>query len=461
VRDAANFWRMAVGGSLSLRRRPGTDVDVRFGKPVNFTGIDIKGRAEFSGTHFEADADFTGIHVGGNAYFGYRFRDKAVAARRGGADAGGRPPADGNPDGRRKQVEPATFLGPAQFNGANFDNQVSFEGVVFEKEADFTGVSSVGSVTFKDAKFGADAIFREARFSSLWFDRKGPAPKGLLLSVPERLWALRSRKSNRAYKWRREHLRARQFWGAVDLRGCVYDRMDVKLRSLLEQVKGSAADDPQMYDRQPYTQMSRTLRAVGDDRRAEFVYVRQRIRELLVTWNRLVRDLKSLLLWRALRDLANLLLDLLLWAVAQFGVQPERLLFISVAVIAIGARVFSFAGAVQYREPDAEAPPTATIQTMPGGEPWRLTVNVDARRPDLNWRQSLRLSFSQFLPVVDIPSGGRWKPAQRGSFWFLSRDIRVPYDLYGSAHRLLGAVLVPLLLAAVAASLYRRFKTEM
>jgi hypothetical protein len=285
--------------------------------------------------------------------------------------------------------------------------------------------------------------------------------KGLLISVPERLWALRSRKSNRAYKWHRDHLRAGQFWGTVDLRGCVYDRMEVKLRNLLGHVNGSSADDPQMYDRQPYTQMSRTLRAVGDDRRAEFVYVRQRIREVLVTWHRLVRDLKSLLIWRALRDFANLLLDLLLWAVAQFGVQPERLLFISIAVIITGARVFSFDGAVQYREPDPEAPPTATIRTTPAGEPWRLTVERDTRRPDLNWRQSLRLSFSQFLPVVDIPSGSRWKPAQTGSFWFLRRDFRIPYDLYGSAHRLLGAVLVPLLLAAVAASLYRRFKTEM
>lgn len=449
--DEANFSRMVVGGSFSLRPRPGTSETLRFEKRAVFTGMDIKGRAEFSGTFFGADADFTGMHIGGNAHFGYRFRPEH------GNGAGG---------GAQQQIEPATFCGAAVFNGATFDNRVDFDGVLFERKADFTGVTGVGTVSFREAKFRADVVFREARFSSLWFDRKGLHRKGWIISVPVRLWALRSRKSNSAYKRLRAEAQAevRQFRRAVDLRGCVYDRIDVKLRSLLEQVKGSAANDPQQYDRQPYTQMSKALRAVGDDRRAEFVYVKQRIRELAVTWERLLRDLRSLRLWRAFRDLANLLLDLLLWAIAQFGVQPERLLVISFVVIAIGARVFSFGGAVQDKVSDTGQPPTATIITR-DKEPWRLSVDAREKKiENLDWPDSLRFSVSQFLPVVDIPSGSKWKPAERGDFCVLPCNLnapQMPYDVYGSLHRLLGAVLVPLLLAAVAASLYRRFKTEM
>jgi len=122
---------------------------------------------------------------------------------------------------------------------------------------------------------------------------------------------------------------------------------------------------------------------------------------------------------------------------------------------------------VQYREPDPESPLTATIERPPAREPWKLRVDRQEARPlDLEWPDALKFSFSQFLPVVDIPSGSRWKPSQNKNYWvwFVRRDLQIlhtPYDVYGSAHRLLGAVLVPLLLAVVAASLYRRFKTEM
>jgi hypothetical protein len=174
------------------------------------------------------------------------------------------------------------------------------------------------------------------------------------------------------------------------------------------------------------------------------------------------KDLRGWLLWRSCRDVANLSLDGFLWAVAKYGVQPERLLFISVAVIAIGARVFSFNGAVQYKEPNPEDPPTATIQVTSEAKPWKFEVDKRDEQPlNLEWPDSLRFSVSQFLPIVDIPSGSKWKPSQRDGFWFLSPGLLIPYDVYGSAHRLLGAILVPLLLAAVAAALYRRFKSDM
>jgi len=211
------------------------------------------------------------------------------------------------------------------------------------------------------------------------------------------------------------------------------------------------------YDRQPYTQLIKALRAGGDDRRAEYVYVQQRGREREGTRERAAADFKTGRLLRAGRGLWNWLLDCSLWAIANYGVQVERLALISLIVICVGWRVFSLPGAVQLKEPDRDTPPSATIDNKTS--PWQLQmVSAPAKQEDLPWREALKFSTSQFLPVIDIPSGSKWKPAQEGAFWFL---IPIPFDVYGSVHRILGAIFVPLLLAALAAALYRRFKSEL
>jgi hypothetical protein len=257
-----------------------------------------------------------------------------------------------------------------------------------------------------------------------------------------------------------------QFSRGVDLRGATYDRIDVKLTNLLAAMKrvppeDDRADSTKAFDRHSYTQMSKALRAAGDDRRAEFVYVRQRRRELRNTWDRFVVDCKNVRPLRAARGFVNMLVDLVIWGVARYGVQPERLLILSIALIALGARIYSFEGAVVKKEPDPEAAQTATIKVSeikPEAEPWTLTVDRQARKPEnLDWYDSAKFSFSQFLPIVDVPSGSQWRPARDRRFWALSPGWLIPYDVYGTLHRVLGAILVPLLLAALAAALYRRF----
>ncbi len=406
------------------------------------------------------------MRVEGNAYF-----DCRLHRAEGDELAGGRPNTDKQIPGRlaenRVEISPVKFSGPVVFNGATFLNQVDFRKAVFAQRADFTGVTCAGEVSFKKAKFQSGAIFREARFTSLKFDHDISQKTGWSKNFISFLWALRSKKSRQAYRERKTDTPESQFAGGVDMRGCVYERIETKLECFIRQMqlRPREAIQPaylQRYDRQPYTQMIKTLRAVGDDRRAEFVYVRQRLRELKVTWDRFRKDLRNGLLWRSSRGLANLSLDFFLYVTAKYGVQPERLFFISIAVIILGARIFSFGGAVQYKDPNIETMPTATIKVAEGAAPWRLEVNKPAdERINLEWRDSLRFSLSQFLPIIDIPAGSKWKPSQRGSFWIISRRLLIPYDVYGSAHRLLGAILVPLLLAAVAAALYRRFKTDM
>ena len=143
--------------------------------------------------------------------------------------------------------------------------------------------------------------------------------------------------------------------------------------------------------------------------------------------------------------------------IAKYGVQVERLVVISILLLCVGWRVFSLPGAVQLKEPDRDHPPSATIDS--NVSPWQLKmVNAKPEPVDLPKWDALRFSVSQFLPVVEIPSGGRWKPAETGTFRFI---FSIPFDVYGSMHRVFGAVFVPLLLAALAAALYRRFKSDL
>jgi hypothetical protein len=63
---------------------------------------------------------------------------------------------------------------------------------------------------------------------------------------------------------------------------------------------------------------------------------------------------------------------------------------------------------------------------------------------------SLRL----FIPVVEIPSGGQWIPSPDEPL----PGLRVSVETYASLHRLAGAILVPLGLAALTGLLLRRDK---
>jgi hypothetical protein len=263
-------------------------------------------------------------------------------------------------------------------------------------------------------------------------------------------------------RWRQGHLRSlgrskrpqKQFGGGVDLIGCTYDRMEVELKDLLKHMQQKSLGRHREYNRQPYTQMSKTLLANGYDRRAEWVYVEQRKRERNATWHRLKRDVKNGRVYRSLLGSANLLLDLFLYVIAKYGVQIERLVFISLAIILIGSGIFCIDGAVQPRTTmkatiKRNDAPTATAQNAAGPPYIFETPAPSEEEKNLEWPEALEVSISQFLPVVDIPSGSKWKPAE------------LPfYNIYGSIHRICGAILVPLLLAALAATLYRRFKSN-
>ncbi|HEX8000492.1 MAG TPA: pentapeptide repeat-containing protein [Pyrinomonadaceae bacterium] len=439
--DENDFSRMEVGGNIYFRPWSVKDKVVKFAKKVWFTGAQIKGTAKFSGTEFGDDADFSDMRVNGDAYFDSQLRNEET---------------DDSYEGQ--PIEPVKFRGVAKFNGATFLTLVSFKKARFEKEAIFTGVRCDGEVSFEGARFKSAAIFREARLTSLKFDRVQSTDVGWSIYLSSLLsWqSLESYLKSRLFNKQPEQ----QFADQVDLIGCTYDRIDVELKDLMQCMRRtsqaeSGNGNSQEYNRQPYTQMSKTLLTNGYDRRAEFVYVEQRHREREATWMRLKSDLTHALFWRSFRGSANFLGDCFLWAVAKYGVQVERLVVISIAVILIGSGIFSLKGAVQPSTPQVkatikrEARQTTTANATTEPPLIFETTKQTDEETKLKWPDALAVSVSQFLPVVDIPSGSKWKPAQQSFF-----------HVYGSIHRVCGAILIPLLLAALAASLYRRFKSN-
>ncbi|HVF54649.1 MAG TPA: pentapeptide repeat-containing protein [Pyrinomonadaceae bacterium] len=430
----AVFERMEVGGDIYLRpwdvnQEPEKydDDPVRFYDKAVFIGATIKGNAEFSGTQFERDADFTGLQFLSSTYFDSQHHY---------VEDGG----DYNDPDRRLKL-PVTFNRDVYFIGASFLNQTEFRAAEFRSEADFTGVRGTGKVDFSGANFRGHCTFREARFTTLDFGRRpdefddGAATNNAAAPDTEA-----------------------KFTGSIDMRGCAYEHIEVKLKHLLDSLERQREDGKPTppYDRHPYSHLVKTLRAVGDEHRADVVYLRQRDRERNGLKQRFLKDYAARMYGRSCFGLGNYLIDCLFWMVSKYGVQPLRLLGISIIIMLVGMHIFSLPKAVKLKDTDG-LPPSATVDRS--SENWVVKVN---QPPDkgkgLSYFDASKISISQFIPIVDLPAGSKWKPTDQ-EFVFLY--IRIATDSYASVHRLLGAILVPLLLAALAASLYRRFKADL
>jgi uncharacterized protein YjbI with pentapeptide repeats len=434
--DEANFERMEVGGNAYFRPRRESKQGARFAK-ASFEGANIKGDAEFSGSLFGDAANFAGLTVGGAARFDATYHGD-----------------------QKHEAEPVKFAGEANFTGASFGTQADFPRAKFEGRADFTGLRSSGILNFEGATFEGQCSFREARLTSIVFDREprgGPRRYGWIKRVGRFLADTPQPARDRP-----------QFNDWVDLRGCTYDRIRVKLEELVSQMEPTGEEarraqlEPSRYDRQPYTQMVKALRSIGDDRRADYVYVEQRHLERRNMWRRTRQDFGRGLIWRGLRGTTNYLLDVFFLHVGKYGVQPERLFFISLFFVLAGMQIFSLPGAVRPKNAEREPPAEVAVEgpITPDGQPllngqWKLRMPPD-KSPDLSYGKALKVSFSQFIPIIEVPSGSMWKPSENKFdllFW------EVPFDVYGTLHRIVGAIVVPLLVAAIAAALYRRLQT--
>lgn len=490
----ASFERSEIGGNAYFRPWKGVTLPVRFLNESTFVGMKITGDAEFSGAQFSGDADFMGLQVGGYAYFDARLHYDNESDYL-------------NYRQRGYPIEPVEFSREVRFTGAHFLGQVDFRKARFNQRADFTGVRGESLITFKKASFGADVSFREARFTFMIFDRPHPKEKGWITRLIRYLSGAEP-----------EPPPVPQFHGRVDMRGCTFDRIEVKLRHLVEKLvlddddakrrdgqaekpapdgdgaerqdddaeKPPAEDDdanPQNspverlapddakrrdgYDRQPFTQLVRSLRAVGDDRRADYVYLQQRHIERRNTLARARLDRRDGLYWKAFLNYFNYAVDCFFRFAGNYGVQPERLLYYSLALILVGAGVFSQPGAVKNRELELKNL-TARINKVVGPQEHESVIFSLSDKPhDLDiFFEALKFSLSQFIPVVDIAPANKWEPSddKLHAPWFGGRRFVswwCTFDMYDSVHRLLGAIIVPLLLAAIATGLYRRVQSAL
>ena len=359
---------------------------VRFEQKARFNRAHVKGGAFFSEAQFQGTANFDNVHVDGPAYFD-KGGDQAVlfkhTVRFDSAVFG----ADANFGG-------AQFLEKARFNGARFRKRGDFDGAQFGDEADFTDSTVDGEASFVNARFSSKATFRDARFHVALF---------------------RARLTRR-----RVADNEPQFVHGAEMRGFGYERIRVAWEELFNEA------DPEQFDRQPYMQLEGSLRAVGEDRQAEDLYLWRRDYE------------RNQLLWR--RDKKRFVTDSIHWLVARYGVQPYQLLVLFVVVLVIGTVVFSRPEAVSPKVTGvpgiaaASAPPAVTATTLSLVEAFGVSLNL--------------------LMPVELPAGSQWKPSE--NMIRLGADVApLSYAAYATGHRLAGWILVPLGVLAISGLLRR------
>lgn len=409
----ANFEDVHVGGSAYFRaaKTPSSRIPIRFGKVAQFGGAEFANSADFSGAVFDGDASFGWVRARGPLSFGgVQFGGFVMfegARLKGGAlfvadDLGSAPVFGGGAsfasatfgvDAKFREVlfeKPARFRNAhfrgfadftsakfapdasATWNGARFELAAPLDKALFEGTADFTGAVADGDALFQGAVFAGRSTFREARFRVVRF------AEGLTGVCRDD--------------------GSRQFRGRVDLRGFTYERIYVNWLELFGRMEE--------YDRQPFTQMQRAVRATGDDRTADEIYLCQQKRE-----HEEKRGLYRVGGW--------------LWGtVCNYGVRPWRLAGLAAAVLALSTVAFMF--------------PHAVV----GGR----VPKIGSGQHRLSWAQALGMSIHQFLPIT-IPSGG-WQPMP-GFF-----------AAWASVEHVFGWILVPLGVAALVGLLRRGGSTR-
>jgi hypothetical protein len=323
---------------------------MRIGSNVNFNGVTFQGEARFGGMQIEGDAGFSGTSFGGEADFS-------------GARIGSGAYFDG-----------ATFQAQTSFINTWIGSNTFFAGAKFQDHVTFQASEFKLDTFFVVTRFAKDVDFRNTSFNSIFF-----AP----------------------------HL---FFEGAVDLRGCLYDRIDPP--SVWKGLLGRLTP----YDRQPYTQLEGTFRKAGEDKLANSVYYeRKRLESTRISpWNVPAKGL-----------------DWLLWGLTGYGVQLGWLLGWIAAFLVMGTLIFRLSGAVESRQPSS-ASPLVGRQTPPErdrvGLPLLDHLGVPLRQPardvtpQLSWAEAFWVSVRSFLPV-EIPAGEHWKPS--------TRSIRESHRLWG------------------------------
>jgi hypothetical protein len=505
----AGFNRMSIGGEAFFR------TTARFGyacfaKAAAFNGAVVGGSAHFNGAQFLGAASFVGANVGRNLNCTPLWTDVCVTSRR-----VGRPPMTL----RRTHRAPigGLFRGPASFARLRTRGDVVLQGVRFLDTLSLEGVSAGGNLLVRPERGGMTRICRtlaRKRINLLGARIDGTAEiSGLLVVGPlnmvnaqvgsdAQFWRLRCRGSasfrGTVFEHSAEFERAQfrravvfdastsagivdfsrtrfiddvslvnahfatvrflsersdgktfptVFGATIDLRGFRYERIAADWRPLLARLRP--------YDRQPYQSLERFLRASGDDRGADDVYIARRLTE---SRDLLARVRRAGASWTALSELPHLVLDTVQkWL--RYGVRPVWLLWTIVCMLLLGMVVFHQPGAVVLKDQKSEKWAEEMVEaTKRDGQRPTLQVQRAIRgarrdffREPLRWGEAFGVSARLFVPIVELPFGTEWVPSHEQPIAGF-----VLADVYASLHRVSGAILVPLAVASLTGLLVRR-----
>ncbi|WP_454649052.1 pentapeptide repeat-containing protein [Bradyrhizobium liaoningense] len=366
----------------------------------------------------------------------------------------------------------AHFAGPSTFYSACFEGEVLIQRVWFKEHADFRGAIFRGNIHVSYVAFAAGADFSHARFDSgasfranfdgeAEFDMcqfRGVAnfsdPRETSLSALHHLWMPEGTRFERASfehasfagdaRFRNVTFRSglslkdcafsslqlplehSALPDAIDMRGCTYRRISVDVANLLKTTRGQPRLRP--YDRQPYSELERGIRAQGDDRRANDVH----------------------LMWRSAERKAyfaggrwgSWVASWIYKIVANYGVRPYQLAVVSAALIVAGTIFFQQPGTLRLKD----VPKDANVQ---------FAVTYPASR-----REAMLVALQQFLPF-SISIGDVLLPTTKpvilqATLWSRPIEFEVTSAEVASTLKILGWILVPLGVAGLSGVLRRR-----
>jgi uncharacterized protein YjbI with pentapeptide repeats len=283
-----------IDGAANFGVKFKADIGCTFLGDADFAGLRCEDSADFRGSVFHKQADFRNATFKHSALFtGAPQFELSSVVFHGPALFGS------SVFFRNADFRDATFKGRTSFNGVRIAEIASFDaldpkvgpGVRFEDEANFalaqihlagnfrkasfmkavsfSGAMVDGPALFEDAIFQDSAIFSLCRLNGVC-DFSGTKFVGNLSLNEATARVLRFKRAT-------DSTGPDQFEAKVDLRGCTYDRIEAEWRSLLEHL------DP--YGRQPYAQLEKSLRSVGEDAEANAVYLRRRKAERRRHWD--------------------------------------------------------------------------------------------------------------------------------------------------------------------------------
>jgi hypothetical protein len=395
---------------------------VAFKEKVGFSGAKITGDASFNGdpdrqipaAEFSGDANFSATQFCREARFsGARFKQNVIF--------------DGASVGEAALFWQTNFGMDASFVGVDFRGQSDFQHAVFERKTTFSVAKFGGDVFFGDAvlKAGGEADFRGSRFRSVAdfqnsiFECESDFYAARCDSLVRfRGTTFQNRLALSETSFQAVDFINCKFKGSVDLLGCTYERIQVDWPLLMSQAEGELLDSGD-YDRQPYTQLEKILRAAGQTHEADKVYLRRQHAERKVKWQR--------------REYGEWLFSLLYWRLVNYGVRPIRLIFFSLLLLVLGTIVFQSPNAVSPKE-------QKVVVERPN--PW---LTLDA----------IGVALHQFLPM-EVPIGSKWVPSENRVFMRIPWSDRVlPFGIHPPTFatfflRIPGWILLPLGAGAIA-----------